>query len=74
MIGIKFKLSKVCAGKEHLYSCNLLSTALGQALVHAPLPLVLQCELPPLYLVQVQCTLNTEGTVYNKYNWYIFYT
>jgi len=43
---------KACAGKERLYSCNILSSALGQAIVHCPLQLLLQCELPPLYLVQ----------------------
>ena len=44
---------KACAGKEQLYSCNILSSALGEAIVHCPLELLLQCELPPLYLVQV---------------------
>jgi len=43
---------KVCSGKEELYSCTLLCTSLGEALVHTPLPLLLQSELPPLYLVQ----------------------
>ena len=48
-----FFFCKACAGKEQLYSCNILSSALGEAIVHCPLELLLQCELPPLYLVQV---------------------
>ena len=46
-------LLQVSTGKEELYSCSLLCSSLGEAIIHTPLPLLLQCDLPPLYMVQV---------------------
>jgi len=43
---------KICTGKERLFSSNLVSDVLGQAIVHCPITQLLECDLPPLYMVQ----------------------
>ena len=40
--------------QDHLYSANLLSRGLGEAVLHCPVQIILSAELPPLFLVQVQ--------------------
>ena len=46
-------MSYVRVVQDHLYTANLLSRGLGEAVLHCPVQLVLAAHIPPLFLVQV---------------------